>query len=431
MVISGWGKFPKTNSNLFYPKNLDDLVYDLNNSKVISRGMGRSYGDSAISDNIIQSNNFCKIIDFNEIEGIVNCEGGTILKDLLKVIVPKGWFLPVTPGSSFVTIGGAIASDVHGKNQHLAGNFSDHIISIDLMTGNGKVLQISKFNYADLFQATCGGMGLTGVIVSARIKLKPIKSSLIEQKIYHTKNLDELDEKFKENLEKEYSVAWIDGLNLIGKNNKSILIVGEHSNIENLHYNEQNIVNFPPVLVKPFFNDFFMKYFNKLTYYKNLFFVKNKVNLNSFFYPLDKVSSWNLFYGEKGFIQYQFVLPYSENINGIKKILKKLNDNNIVSSLIVLKLFNRQNNNFLSFPIKGYTLTMDFKVTKKLINFLPILDDLILSMGGRIYLAKDALMSELTFKKSYPKWVEFQEVREKYGAKEKFCSMQSIRLGLN
>ena len=126
MVISGWGKFPKTNSNLFYPKNLDYLVYNLNNSKVISRCMGRSYGDSAISDNIIQSNNFCKIIDFNEIEGIVNCEGGTILKDLLKVIVPKGWFLPVTPGSSFVTIGGAIASD-SWKNQHLAGNFSDHI----------------------------------------------------------------------------------------------------------------------------------------------------------------------------------------------------------------------------------------------------------------------------------------------------------------
>ena len=231
------------------------------------------------------------------------------------------------------------------------------------MTGNGKILQISKFNYVDLFQATCGGMGLTGVIVSARIKLKPIKSSLIEQKIYHTKNLDELDEKFKENLEKEYSVAWIDGLNLIGKNNKSILIVGEHSNIENLHYNEQNIVNFPPVLVKPFFNDFFMKYFNKLTYYKNFFFVKNKVNLNSFFYPLDKVSSWNLFYGEIGFIQYQFVLPNSEKINGIKK-KKKLNDNNIVSYLIVLKLFNKQNGNFLSFPIKGYTLTMDFKVIK-------------------------------------------------------------------
>jgi len=430
MLISGWGRYSIIDSNLFFPKSIDECSNTLNKYEIIPRGLGRSYGDSANAKNIIQSDNLNKILKFNEVEGVISCQSGVVLRNILKLIVPKGWFLPVTPGSSFVTIGGAIASDVHGKNQHLAGNFSDHVVSIDLMIGNGDVLKISKSSNEDLFLATCGGMGLTGIIISATIKLKSIKSSFIEQQFYHTKSLEELDEKFEENFNKEYTVAWIDGMNRQKKFDRSILIVGDHSKFQNLNYFEQKTYKFPPILVKPLMNNVSMKLFNKISYFKSLFFQKKNIYFNNFFYPLDKISSWNLFYGKKGFVQYQFVIPKSERINGIKKILNKINENDIFSYLTVLKIFDKQNRNFLSFPIKGYTLALDFKISKKLINFLPKLDDIVLSMGGRIYLAKDALMDEKTFKKSYPNWIKFQEVREKYGAKRKFNSQQSIRLGL-
>ena len=430
MLISGWGRYPVIESNLFFPKHIDECSTIIDKHEIIPRGLGRSYGDSANAEHVIQTDNFNNILEFNDVTGTIKCQSGNSLKDILRIIVLKGWFLPVTPGSSFVTIGGAIASDVHGKNQHTVGNFSEYVISIDLMIASGEILKISRTNYEDLFLATCGGMGLTGIIISATIKLKSIKSSFIEQKFIHAKNFEELDEKFEENMNSEYTVAWIDGFDRKKKFNKSILIVGDHSKSERLKYYEEKPFKLPAILVKPFMNDTFMSLFNKISYNKSFFFKKKEVYFNKFFYPLDKISSWNLFYGKKGFIQYQFVIPKYYGIDGIKKIITKITENDIFSYLTVLKIFNKKNKNFLSFPIKGYTLALDFKISKKLVNFLPKLDDLIVSMGGRIYLAKDSLMSEKTFKKSYPKWIEFQQVREKYSAKNKFNSQQSIRLGL-
>ena len=432
MKIYGWGKYPAIDAKVLLPQTHNDCAkYLKSNEIVLPRGMGRSYGDSANSSTVIQSTYLDHFIEFDETTGILACEAGVSIREILQLIVPKGWFVPVTPGSSFVTIGGAIASDVHGKNHHLSGTFSEHLLSFDLMLGSGEVISVTKDNYPDLFRATCGGMGLTGIILSASFQLKPIQSSQIIQSTIKTNSLEEVCEQFEENHASTYSVAWIDCLAKGKQLGRSLLMLGEHSQGGTLELGKKKSQNLPIDMPQSLLNHYSIKAFNAL--YFNRVFSKTKTETISFepyFYPLDAIGNWNRLYGKAGFVQYQFVLPKAVGMKGLRQILEVIVKSGKGSFLAVLKAFGRANENYLSFPIEGYTLALDFKMSEGTVQLIKQLDSMVVEMGGRIYLTKDALMTEASFKRTYSQWEQFEEVRAKYGAIGKFASSQSKRLGL-
>ncbi len=432
MKIYGWGRYATIDAQVLLPQTKSECANLLKGSQIIlPRGMGRSYGDSANNSTVLQSNYLDHFIDFNESTGVLSCEAGVSIREVLEFTVPKGWFLSVTPGSSFVTIGGAIASDVHGKNHHLSGTFSDHLLSFDILLGTGEIITVTKDSYPDLFRATCGGMGLTGVILSASIQLRPIKSSQIHQKIIKASCLEAVCEQFEANHASTYSVAWIDCLATGKWLGRSLLILGEHGQDGNLEIGKQKRLNMPIDMPSTIMNQYSIKAFNSL-YYHRIFSKKEAelVSIEQYFYPLDAISNWNRLYGKAGFVQYHFVLPKAIGMKGMKKILEMIVSSGKGSFLAVLKVFGKANENFLSFPMDGYTLALDFKISKETLQLIKLLDGMVVEMGGRIYLTKDALMTEATFKKTYPQWEYFEEVRAKYGAIGKFASNQSKRLGL-
>jgi decaprenylphospho-beta-D-ribofuranose 2-oxidase len=428
-TISGWGGYPKTNSEVISPRNIDE--YKINLKKTfIARGRGRSYGDSANYKTVLQTSFLDKIIHFDKINGLITCEAGITIKKILENIVPTGWFIPVSPGTSFATLGGSIASDVHGKNHHRSGSFGEHVKDIKIMLGNGNIENISTENNSDLFYATCGGMGLTGVILSATIKLISIKSSQIIQTELKSKSLEDTCSIFEENDKAQYSVAWLDCFAKEKSIGKGIITLGEHSEKGNLNFNIKRKVNISKNFPSFVLNKYSISIFNKLYYAYHKNNRKRLVHLFDYFYPLDKINNWNRLYGKNGFIQYQFVIPNDQIVNNLKLIFKKISEFGISPFLSVLKKFGKQNDNLLSFPMSGYTLAMDIKIDKKLFKSIQELDKIVIDLGGRIYLTKDSLMKEETFKNSYLKWEQFEKIREKYGAVSKFRSDQSLRLGL-
>lgn len=432
MKIYGWGKYPVMDAQVLLPQTQSDCSDFLkSNQTILPRGMGRSYGDSANSSTVIQLDYLDHFVEFNESTGVLTCEAGTSIREILNLTVPKGWFIPVTPGSSFVTIGGAIASDVHGKNHHQSGSFSEHLLSFELMLGSGEVINVKKNVYPDLFRATCGGMGLTGIILSASIQLKPIKSSQIHQTTIKASCLEAVCEQFEANHGSSYSVAWIDCLASGRHLGRSLLMLGEHVQDGALELGKKKILNMPVDMPSSMLNHYSIKVFNSLYYHRTFSKTKHEVvSFEPYFYPLDTVGNWNRLYGKSGFVQYQFVLPKTVGVDGMKKILGVIVSSGKGSFLAVLKAFGKANGNFLSFPIEGYTLALDFKMSKEAVQLIKLLDSMVVEMGGRIYLTKDALMTEASFKKTYPQWEKFEEVRAKYGAIGKFASSQSMRLGL-
>lgn len=429
--ISGWGGYPSQKSEVITPTSLSsfkDLIKEKKN--LIARGMGRSYGDSANGDIVFQTNCLDNFISFDFKSGIISVESGVTLREILKIIVKYGWFLPVSPGTSYVSVGGAIASDVHGKNHHHVGSFGQHVLSIKILLGTGEIVTTSPNEMQDLFYATCGGMGLTGIILSAKIKLIPIKSSLIKQKSIKLYSLSKLCEALEEYNKFPYCVAWIDCLAKDSKDLRSILTIGEHCDDKYLDLKIKNPFSIPFYTPVSLLNDFSLRVLNSSYWLKTKNNEIKLVSLMKYFYPLDKLSGWNKLYGRAGMIQYQFVVPKINGINNLNKIVNKILSSRNTSFLGVLKLFGEANKNLLSFPIEGYTLTLDFKMSASTIKLLNELDEIVSEVGGKINLCKDSVMKELIFKKTYTRWRDFQSVREKYGAIEKFSSAQSKRLGL-
>ena len=426
-TVTNWGNFPVVEKEM---KSEDSSAkikeYVRNNHDIIARGNGRCYGDAALSENIFSTKRLNKFISFDRLNGVIECESGVLLSDVLEVIVPQGYFLFVTPGTKFITVGGAIASDVHGKNHHAEGCFSECVIEFSLMNEKGEILTCSKTENTDKFWSTIGGMGLTGIILSAKFKLKNIESSYIRQESIKAENLDEIFKLFDESESWTYNVAWIDCLQKDKNVGRSIIMRGEHAFKHELPKKLQD----NPLLVKknlnpsiPFYfpnfvlNNLTVKLFNFLYYSKQTKKeVKNFVHYEPFFYPLDIVSDWNRIYGKSGFIQYQMVIPKEKGKEGMKKILETIAKSGNGSFLAVLKLFGKQNPEaYNSFPVEGYTLALDFKFNKKLKKLVAQLDDIVEEFGGRIYLTKDSMSkSSLT---NYlqnvqnPKFVSMQQKR--------------------
>ena len=435
--IANWGNYPVIEAeekSFSFADQLKDTL--LNADGVIARGNGRCYGDASLAGKTISTLKYDKILSFDITSGIFECQAGITLDKVLEVIVPKGWFLPVTPGTKFITVGGAVASDVHGKNHHVDGAFSAHVVEMDVVLSSGETVTCSQQNNSDLFWATCGGMGLTGVITRVKFDLKKIETSFIKQKQVKARNLEEVIRLFEEYKHYTYSVAWIDCLKKGSSFGRSILILGEHAKHADLNEKQKRDplqlpkkrqITFPFNLPAFVLNQFTVKAFNFLYYSKNTKReINNVVSYEPFFYPLDAILHWNRGYGKPGFVQYQFVLPL-ESKQGLVEILKRISDAGLGSFLAVLKVFGKQDD-LISFPTEGYTLALDFPVRKGLFSFLDELDKLVLEYGGRIYLSKDARMKPEVFWTSYPKAKEFLEIVKKYNPQFKINSIQAERL---
>ncbi|CAN2042197.1 decaprenylphospho-beta-D-ribofuranose 2-oxidase [Candidatus Magnetomoraceae bacterium gMMP-15] len=433
MNFHSWGNYPKIKNRVFgFDQVLTRLEHIVRKyDELIPYGNGRSYGDSALNKNIIYVKQYNFFINFDETKGLLHIQSGVLLSEIVKVFVPRGWFLKITPGTKLITVGGAIASDVHGKNHHADGCFSECVEMFRLMLPDGEIVRCSRQENAELFKATCGGMGLTGVILDAEISLIKIRSKHIEQTSIKTKNLKKTFEAFEKYKDKRYSVAWLDGSAKGRDMGKSLLTVGDFSDDGELDYQSKKKLNIPFNFPSFVLNKASVKAFNSLYYQKIRDEIsRQKVDIDTFFYPLDSLDNWNRIYGKKGFAQYQFILPKDRSYEGLEEILGKITDSSKSSFLAVLKLYGKANENYLSFPMEGYGLALDFKMEKGLFELFDKLDKTVLKHGGRIYLAKDVRMSKDTFEKGYPKIKTFKKLRKKYKMDDKFNSLQSYRVGL-
>lgn len=442
MNLSNWGNYPRIDTNLVSCRSQAGLERELAlTTTSIPRGLGRCYGDSALNDQTVLS---CLRMDhmlsFDESSGLLVAEAGVSLSDILDIFLPRGWFLPVTPGTKFVTLGGAVASDVHGKNHHVAGSFCDHVSWMDMLTASGEVVRCSRDRNEDLFLATCGGMGLTGVILRVALALTRVQSAFIRQETVKTANLTEIMDCFEASTDWTYSVAWIDCLATGEAMGRSIMMRGEHATYGDLsgkrarrplYLANKSLpavpFNFPGFAL----NSLSVRAFNNLYYAKAKSGLHTSiVDANTFFYPLDAVPHWNRIYGSRGFTQYQFVLPLESSRQGLPTILKAISASGLGSFLAVLKLFGRQDG-LLSFPMEGYTLALDFPITEKLFRLLPELDAMVNDFGGRLYLTKDARMDQAMFEKGYGHVLEeFRSIKRKWDPDNRFKSLQSQRIGV-
>ena len=425
--ITNWGNFPVVEKEMKSEDSLQKIKdFVLSHKEVIARGNGRCYGDASLGENIFSTKRLNKFIGFDKIEGVLECEAGVLLSDILEISVPQGYFLNVTPGTKFVSVGGAIASDVHGKNHHSEGCFSEYVLEFKLMKENAEVITCSREENTEDFWATVGGMGLTGIILSAKIKLKNIETAYIRQESIKADNLDEIFQLFEESEGWLYNVAWIDCLQKGENIGRSILMRGYHALREELppklHKNPlKNPRKIMPTI--PFYfpswvlNSFTIKIFNWLYYNKQTKkSVEGFVHYEPFFYPLDVINEWNKIYGKKGFIQYQMVIPKEKGKEGMRKILETIAGSGNGSFLAVLKLFGKNNPKaYNSFPMEGYTLALDFKVNDKLKYLVEELDKIVEEFGGRIYLTKDSMsnpkLTNYLRNVDSPKFVSLQRKR--------------------
>ena len=412
--LSNWGNYPRVKAELHYPESAEEVRQLLSAAqRLVPRGNGRSYGDSSLGQAILSSKRLNKFLAFDEKEGILHCEAGVLLSEILEVVVPAGYFLPVTPGTKFITVGGAIAADVHGKNHHVDACFSEHLLFIDLIDDKGSLIRCSKEEHSELFWKTVGGMGNTGFILAASFRLKPVETAYIRQESLKAKNLEEVMAFFEESESWTYTVAWIDCLQKGKNQGRSLLLRGEHAKREELpaKWKDKPLeqpkkiqLNMPIQLPGFVLNTLSIKAFNFLYYNKQFSKVsKAIVPYEPFFYPLDFIHNWNRMYGKKGFTQYQFVLPKEKSREGLKEILDQIRTSKQGSFLTVLKLFGKSNPLAPhTFPQEGYTLAMDFPIRKGLPDLLKKLDEIVLRYEGRLYLAKDAFMSKAMYEHTYP-----------------------------
>jgi decaprenylphospho-beta-D-ribofuranose 2-oxidase len=425
MKLSAWGKYPIVESELI--KLTDNDIWDM---QFIVNGNLRSYGDAALNDKYLpyKKNRF---LNFDTDTGLLTCEAGVLLSEVIDTFLLQGWFLKVTPGTKLITIGGAIASDVHGKNHHLQGCFSECVESFILLLPNNIQLECSRTKNSNYFYATCGGMGLTGIIIQASFYLKKIYSKNILQKTIKTSNLKETFDVFEKYKDTEYSVAWIDCLSKGNSIGRSLVMLGDFMNDKDFSDKKKYKFNIPFNFPSFTLNKYTVKIFNFLYYNK----VQKKevdkvVSIDSFFYPLDSLSNWNRIYGKNGFIQFQFILPKSISYNGLNALLDSISASGMGSFLAVLKLYGKSNSNYLSFPIEGYSLALDFKMQKGLIELIQKLTDQVVELGGKIYLSKDALLLKKQFDLSYPNAYKFRDFRKQMNLDKNFQSLLSKRLGI-
>jgi len=430
--ISGWGNNISVKTNVTYPNNLLQLQQNLKNN-CVARGLGRSYGDSSINKKkTIITTNLNKIILFDKTNGILEAESGASIEQILEIIVKEGWFLPVTPGSKQITLGGMIASNVHGKNHHKVGNFSNFILGLKVVNHKKKIIECSKKKNNSLFKYTIGGMGLTGIIYSCKIKLRKIKSDVIYEEKIKNYNLKETLKSINASKNWEFNVAWIDTSSNIKVLGRSILTRGYFLKKRKREFffskDKYSIKSLPNIFPSFLMNSFIIKLLNFI-YFLSSKSQKKKTSINNFFYPLDKVSKWNHLYGRKGFISYQCCVPLKNSYRSIFQILKILKENRAYSFVSVLKSM-RNEKTLLSFGQKGFTLVFDFPIYKNIFKVLSQIDDVVLEYKGKIYLTKDSRIKQKNFYRINKEFKNKGFINFRKKMNYFFKSIQSERLGI-
>ena len=405
-MAQSWGNIDKeSHRNEISIHWINDIHKMQESEKILPHGNGRTYSNSCLNDggDLLLTRSLNKFISFDETNGLLECESGVTFEEILSLTVPRGWFLPVTPGTKFVTVGGAIANDIHGKNHHSMGNFGNHLKSLTLYTSESGVIRCSETQNAGFFNATIGGIGLTGAILSASFKLIPIKSQLIQQELIKFNNLNEFFDLNNESQNYSYTVAWIDCMTRGEKLGRGHYIRGEHVNhddgtLEKKFKNSKKTVpfNFPNFSL----NSISIKAFNSLYFRK--FIGKNSestTHYNPFFYPLDSINNWNRIYGKDGFYQYQFVVPLKDGKEAVREVFKEIAKSKQGSFLGVLKTFgNIPAKGMMSFPMEGITLALDFRNQgDKTLKLFSRLDKIVSEAKGRLYIAKDTRLPKDLF----------------------------------
>lgn len=439
MMLSGWGRYPKADCRVLAPRGEAELRAALAaESSLIARGNGRSYGDPALNPRATLSfRQADRLLAFDPQTGLLEAEAGVLLADIIETFLPRGWFVTVTPGTKFVSLGGMIAADVHGKNHHKDGSFGGHIESLQLMLADGRVVRCSAQENRELFGATCGGMGLTGVIRSARLRLRRVESAHIRQETIKTRTLNQTMEVFEASRDWTYSVAWIDCLAGGGRLGRALVYRGEHARADELPEGlRARPFHIAPRRARTVPFDFPGFALNRwsVTAFNALYYAAGRagtaiVDYDHYFYPLDAIHDWNRIYGAAGFVQYQCVLPKPASRQGLTEILGRVARAGSGSFLSVLKLLG-PGRGMLSFPMEGYTLALDFPANPQTFALLRDLDAIVAAHGGRIYLAKDARTDAGLFKSGYPSFDAFEAARRAADPFRKFSSLQSERLGL-
>ncbi|MCX4548742.1 FAD-binding oxidoreductase [Streptomyces sp. NBC_01500] len=442
--VSGWGRTAPTTSLLVRPRTYEEAAAAVRGCGArgsIARGLGRAYGDAAQNAGgaVLDMTGLDRIRSIDADTGVVVCDAGVSLHRLMEVLLPLGWFVPVTPGTRYVTVGGAIGADIHGKNHHVSGAFSRHVRSLDLLTADGTVHTTAPG--AALFDATAGGLGLTGVILSATVQLLPVETSSMSVDTERATDLDDLMARLTAtDHHYRYSVAWIDLLARGASTGRSVLTRGEHAPLDALpararraplSFRPGRLPAPPPFLPDGLLGRTSVGIFNELWYRRAPRLRRGEIQrLTTFFHPLDGVPHWNRIYGRGGFVQYQFVVGYGQE-ETLRRIVRRISARGCPSFLAVLKRFGEADPGWLSFPLPGWTLALDIPANLTgLGTFLDELDEEVVGAGGRVYLAKDSRLRPDHLAAMYPRLDDFRALRAELDPGSVFTSDLSRRLGL-
>ncbi|PWK58085.1 FAD-binding oxidoreductase [Roseicyclus mahoneyensis] len=436
--LSGWGRFRPVEARVARARDASDVVAALAQGPLIARGNGRAYGDSAVSPGLtLDMRGMDRMLSFDKVRGVLVAEAGVLLAEVIAAFLPRGWFPAVTPGTKFVTLGGAIAADVHGKNHHLDGSFGAFVDWVEVMDAKGCVRRAEAGSEA--FGWTVGGMGLTGVILRAQIRLRPVETGWIVQDMRATQTLEATIDMMDATLSAPYSVAWLDCVTTGVMMGRGLVMLGRHATLDDLPRADRRkplVTPRKPTLRLPFdlpaaaLNGITRRAFNALYYWNG----RRKpgprlVDWDSYFYPLDAILDWNRGYGRAGFLQFQCALPQEAAKPGMSALLGAIARSGEASVLSVLKRFGAQSGPF-SFPMAGYTLALDFPANDRSLRLMERLDAITLDHGGRFYLAKDARMPRAVLEAADTRVAAFRAMRAATGAAGRFVSVQSERLGL-
>jgi FAD/FMN-containing dehydrogenase len=439
--LAGWGNSLRADCRLAEPELPGEVGAWLDGAGTVPRGLGRSYGDAALNSGgqVLGLRRLDRYLGFDETTGTLICEAGVSLAQILADFAPRGWFPMITPGTKYVTVGGCIANDVHGKAHHVQGCFSTAVDAMTVLLASGEVVPATREQNSDLFWATFGGMGLLGVVLTATIRLRKIETTYFRQRSIKVRDLaemlaalDEQDRTFP------YSVATIDVLATGARLGRGVLTVGDHARKDELPPALAAAplrISGPPKLTVPF--ELPELTLNSLSIRAvNAFIQRTQAraapfgHYEKFFYPLDMLAHWNRGYGRRGFTQYQFVIPFADGLPRMREILTAILTAGELPFLNVLKRFGKESGGVLSFPREGYTLAIDFPIRANTVALLRRLDRMVLEAGGRIYLGKDAYVEAATFRAMYPALDRWLAVKAKYDPDGVFTSDLGRRVGL-
>lgn len=444
-LLSGWGRTAPTRALVAHvhdPEEAREAVLGAGTRGAVARGLGRGYGDCAqnAGGTVVDGRGLSGLLDVDLGTGVVRVLGGTSLDDLMRWLVPLGWFVPVTPGTRMVTVGGAIAADIHGKNHHVKGSFAQHVVALRLLDGRGEFRDVAPGSDPEVFWATAGGMGLTGVIVEATIQMARIESAMVSVDTDRAPDLDAVMALMVEgDARYDYSVAWIDLVARGRAMGRSVLQRGRFATGEEarsagwsdpFRYAPRHLPSPPDVIPSGLLNHLTVRAFNEFWFRKSPVRRRGEPQtIEQFFHPLDMVAEWNRIYGPRGFLQWQFVVPHEAG-EVVRTAVERLSGAGVSSFLAVLKRMGPADPGHLSFPLGGWTLALDMPVTSGIHGLLDELDELVAAAGGRLYLAKDSRMRPELVPVMYPRLDEWREVRDKLDPDGRFRSDLARRLRL-